>query len=152
MAVSILFTGTASIAAGVLAIANNRSLAAIVVRSWVRRLSRHEIRTVNGVSVYFEMAGTGHFRTSFRKIETTRCISSGRMVKNSNPFDQCSQDYGRFRPDYPAALFDHIRSFWPLSGKRVVIDVGAGTGKASAPLVEYGAAVTCVEPSLAMIA
>src|SRR5262245_30224201 len=98
------------------------------------------------------MAGTGHFRTSFRKIETTRCISSGRMLKGSNPFDQCSQDYSRFRPDYPAALFDHIRSLWPASGKAVVIDVGAGTGKASAPLVERGAAVTSVEPSLAMIA
>jgi SAM-dependent methyltransferase len=74
------------------------------------------------------------------------------MAKSSNPFDQCSQDYSRFRPDYPVALFDHIRSLWPLSGKPVVIDVGAGTGKASAPLVECGAVVTSIEPSLAMIA
>src|SRR5262245_39617814 len=145
-------TGTASIANGVAAIANSRSLAAFVVRSCVRRLSRQEISTVNGVSAYFAMAGTGHFRTSFRKIETTRCISSGRMSKNSNPFDQCSEKYSRFRPEYPAALFDHIRSLWPPSGKPVVVDVGAGTGKASAPLVEGGAAVTSVEPSLAMAA
>src|SRR5262245_35644284 len=120
MAFSMVSTGTASIVDGVLAIAKSRSLAAIVVRSWVRRLSRHEIRTVNGVSVYFAIAGTGHLRTSFRKIETTRCISSERMSKSSNPFDQCSQDYSRFRPDYPAVLFDHIRSLWPTSGKPVV--------------------------------
>jgi SAM-dependent methyltransferase len=74
------------------------------------------------------------------------------MSKSSNPFDQCSQDYSRFRPDYPAALFDHIRSLWPLSGKPVVIDVGAGTGKASAPLVESDAWVISIEPSQAMIA
>jgi SAM-dependent methyltransferase len=74
------------------------------------------------------------------------------MSKSSNPFDHCSLNYGRFRPDYPAALFDHIRSLWPPAPKPVVIDVGAGTGKASAPLVEYGAAVTSIEPSLAMIA
>src|SRR5262245_41254651 len=98
------------------------------------------------------MAGTGHFRTSFRKIETTRCISSGRMLKGSNPFDQCSQDYSRFRPDYPRALFDHIRSLWPPSEQAVIIDVGAGTGKASAPLVDRNASVISVEPSLAMIA
>src|SRR5262245_40575281 len=152
MAFWIVLIGTANIADGVLAIAKSRSLAAIVVRSWVLRLSRQEIRTVNGVSVYFAIAGTGHFRTSFRKIETTRCISSGRMLKASNPFDQCSQDYSRFRPDYPAALLDHIGSLWPPSGKPVVIDVGAGTGKASAPLVDRDASVISIEPSLAMIA
>jgi SAM-dependent methyltransferase len=74
------------------------------------------------------------------------------MSKRSNPFDQCSQDYSRFRPDYPAALFDHIGSLWLPAGKPLVIDVGAGTGKASAPLVDRDAWVISIEPSLAMIA
>ena len=73
-------------------------------------------------------------------------------MKGSNPFDQCSQEYSRFRPDYPAALLDDIRSLWPLSGHPLVIDVGAGTGKASAPLIDCNASVISVEPSLAMIA
>ena len=74
------------------------------------------------------------------------------MLKGSNPFDHCSQEYSRFRPEYPAALFDHIRSLWPPPGQPLVIDVGAGTGKASAPLVDRDVSTISVEPSLAMIA
>ena len=73
-------------------------------------------------------------------------------MKGSNPFDYCSQEYSRFRPEYPAALFDHIRSLWPPPRQPLVIDVGAGTGKASAPLVDRDVSTISVEPSLAMIA
>ena len=47
---SITVAGVASIFSAVDAIANSRALAASVVLSCVRRLRRHEIRTVKGVS------------------------------------------------------------------------------------------------------
>src|SRR5256885_825445 len=79
-------------------------------------------------------------------METTRCISSGRMSK-PNPFDTCSEQYSKCRPDYPPELIDIIYTL--CSG--LLIDVGASTGKASTPFVARGIPVISVEPSLPMI-
>ncbi len=65
-----------------------------------------------------------------------------------NPFDGCSENYCRFRPDYPVDLIDFVCT---LSNHSLLIDAGAGTGKASAPFVDRGVRVLSVEPSLAMI-
>lgn len=55
--------------------------------------------------------------------------------------------YDRARPGYPEELFDDIASLLP--GPRVV-EVGAGTGKATQSLVSRGLTLTCVEPDPAM--
>lgn len=65
----------------------------------------------------------------------------------TNPFDACSDQYERFRPDYPEELIKMIDGL----GAGLIVDVGAGTGKASAPFVFRGRTVVSVEPSLAMI-
>jgi SAM-dependent methyltransferase len=82
-------------------------------------------------------------------METTRCISSERMTISNNPFDECSEQYGKFRPDYSSELIAYIRSL--SDSNSILVDVGSGTGKASAPLLASGLAVVSVEPSLSMI-
>src|SRR5688572_803751 len=76
MVPSMVFSGRASIEAGVRVIAKRRSLAASVVLSCVRRLRMHEIKTVNGVSTYFASAGTGQRRISRLSMRTTVWMSS----------------------------------------------------------------------------
>ena len=68
----------------------------------------------------------------------------------TNPFDECSGEYARYRPGYPAEFFDYLTSACRLDERAPVLDVGAGTGKASAPLADRGIPVISVEPSLAM--
>ncbi len=60
--------------------------------------------------------------------------------------------YDRFRPRYPAAVFDDIVESGRLRPGDRAIEVGAGTGIATGPLVERGLAVTAVEPAGAMAA
>jgi SAM-dependent methyltransferase len=106
---------------------------------------------VNGVDAYKAIAGAGHRLISFLKMETTRCISSLRMP-DANPFDRCSEQYSRFRPDYPDGLVEYILSLCDSTADTLLLDVGAGTGKASAPFAARGTYVVSVEPSLSMIA
>ncbi|PRY18396.1 class I SAM-dependent methyltransferase [Kineococcus rhizosphaerae] len=63
-------------------------------------------------------------------------------------FDAHAAAYDRGRPPYPPALWERLR---PLvrRGTRVV-DLGAGTGLATGPLLAAGAAVTAVEPGPAL--
>src|SRR5215470_14539311 len=79
-------------------------------------------------------------------MEIIRCMSSDRM-QQTNPFDSCSEQYSKFRPEYPPELVDFIYRLCDGT----LIDVGAGTGKASAPFVSHGLPVISVEPSLPMI-
>jgi 16S rRNA A1518/A1519 N6-dimethyltransferase RsmA/KsgA/DIM1 with predicted DNA glycosylase/AP lyase activity len=53
-------------------------------------------------------------------------------------------NYDKFRWDYPAELFaDAIRYAGQGNGKRV-IEIGAGTGKATTPFLDAGYAITAV--------
>lgn len=74
------------------------------------------------------------------------CMSSECMTK-TNPFDSCSEQYSKFRPDYPRELIEFIDGL--CNG--FLVDVGAGTGKASAAFLFRGVPVIAVEPSLPMI-
>jgi SAM-dependent methyltransferase len=69
-------------------------------------------------------------------------------IGNVNPFDLCSEQYSRYRPDYPDDLIETIHQLC----RGLLIDVGAGTGKGSAPFAGRGVSVLSLEPSLAMIA
>src|SRR5215831_14669674 len=72
-------TGVANIFSGVFAIANNLSLAALVVLSCVRRLRMQEIKTVNGVSTYDQLPavaiGESRFLRSGQFDGCVRCAS-----------------------------------------------------------------------------
>ncbi|MET9834677.1 methyltransferase domain-containing protein [Streptomyces sp. NPDC006385] len=68
-------------------------------------------------------------------------------------FNAAAAQYAANRPSYPPALFDAIEDLAgrPLTGARV-IDVGAGTGIATALLHGRGAHVLAVEPGDGMAA
>ena len=55
--------------------------------------------------------------------------------------------YDRYRPRYPEQLFDRLIDRAGLSPGAAVLEVGAGTGIATEPLVERGLRVTAVEPA-----
>jgi len=70
-----------------------------------------------------------------------------------NPLDRFSdrvENYVRFRPSYPDALFDFFTSEYPLARDAVVADMGAGTGIFSRKLLEHGFQVKAVEPNVQM--
>ncbi|MFA3877715.1 class I SAM-dependent methyltransferase [Streptomyces sp. MMCC 100] len=69
----------------------------------------------------------------------------------AHSFNAAAAQYAANRPSYPPALFDALEELTgrPLKGSRVV-DVGAGTGLATARLRERGADVIAVEPGAGM--
>jgi SAM-dependent methyltransferase len=62
------------------------------------------------------------------------------------------EDYVRWRPGYPPAVLDALRSDPGLRREHVVADVGSGTGLLSRMFVENGNVVYGVEPNRAMAA
>jgi SAM-dependent methyltransferase len=64
-------------------------------------------------------------------------------------FGEVAEDYARERPSYPDALVDDVVG---LAGGRDALEVGAGTGKATAAFVARGLRVTALEPSPEMAA
>ncbi len=56
-------------------------------------------------------------------------------------------DYDRYRPRYPDTVFDTLERETGVGPGDVVVEIGAGTGIATVPLVERGLRVTAVEPA-----
>jgi SAM-dependent methyltransferase len=68
-------------------------------------------------------------------------------------FDTAALAYDLYRPRYPDAVFDAILSETSTTQEAIAaIEVGAGSGIATLPLVERGVQVTAIEPSPAMAA
>ena len=69
------------------------------------------------------------------------------------PFDPTSRfsdrvsAYRRFRPGYPAALFDHLQRQCGLDERTVIADIGSGTGILTRCWLERGYRVFAVEPN-----
>ena len=61
-------------------------------------------------------------------------------------FDSAVQDYDRWRPDYPAVLFEDIFAVCPLNEHSRALEIGIGTGQATRPILETGCTLTAVEP------
>jgi SAM-dependent methyltransferase len=64
-------------------------------------------------------------------------------------FGAAAADYDRYRPRYPDQLVDDVVAMLP--GRRV-LEVGAGSGIATAAFAARGMAMTCVEPDAEMAA
>lgn len=67
-------------------------------------------------------------------------------------FDAWADDYERYRPGYPAALFDLIADRLSLTAHPEVVDLGAGTGKVARAAAARGWRVTAVDPGEPMLA
>jgi SAM-dependent methyltransferase len=63
-------------------------------------------------------------------------------------FGEVARSYDDVRAGYPAEIGERIFAY--TEDQVPVVEIGAGTGKATAMLVAAGAAVTCVEPDPAM--
>lgn len=64
-------------------------------------------------------------------------------------FGRDATTYDEARPEYPAIAIEHVRG---LVEARVGVEVGAGTGKATAAIAREGLSLTCLEPSPQMAA
>jgi SAM-dependent methyltransferase len=71
---------------------------------------------------------------------------SGRALS----FGAVAAAYERFRPGYPAELFDLVTAY---AGQpvRTALEIGAGTGKATRLFARRGVTVTATEPDVAML-
>jgi SAM-dependent methyltransferase len=67
-------------------------------------------------------------------------------------FDAWPHEYERYRPGYPAALFDLIAERLALPADADVVDLGAGTGKVARAVAARGWRVTAVDPGAPMLA
>lgn len=65
-------------------------------------------------------------------------------------FERNARIYARARPPYPSALWGYVSRFLRAGG--TAIDLGAGTGQATGPLLEAGMRVTAVEPGARLAA
>ncbi|MGA7173902.1 MAG: class I SAM-dependent methyltransferase [Candidatus Dormiibacterota bacterium] len=61
-------------------------------------------------------------------------------------FSRGAAAYERGRPDYPAAAVGWLTARLGLGPGKLVVDLGAGTGKLTRQLVPYGARVIALEP------
>ncbi|MFD8279034.1 class I SAM-dependent methyltransferase [Streptomyces solisilvae] len=68
-----------------------------------------------------------------------------RRVQLSRTFDEDAELYDRARPGYPPELFDDLAEVAGTGPGCRVLEVGAGTGKATLPLAERGCRITAVE-------
>ena len=69
-------------------------------------------------------------------------LNEGRRLFGLNP-----QGYEDTRPEYPVWIFDHLRERGALVDGTLTLEIGAGTGKATRRLLEYGAnPLTIIEP------
>ncbi len=68
-------------------------------------------------------------------------------MDSTKKFDGRAKDYTAARPSYAAALIDCLYSSFDFSADSVIADIGSGTGKFAAHLLEKGSTVCCVEPN-----
>jgi len=79
--------------------------------------------------------------------------SRGRHLAGRDPaltFGEIASAYDRHRPGYPHALYDDLLTL--TSPVDRVLEVGAGTGKATVTLAQRGIPVVALEPDAAMAA
>lgn len=67
-------------------------------------------------------------------------------------FDGMADLYDRARPPYPDGLWARLRDLGLLGAGTRVLELGAGSGLATVPMLAAGAAVTAVEPGPALAA
>lgn len=67
-------------------------------------------------------------------------------------FGHAAEEFQRYRPDYPPALYEHILAQIPESRRERAMDLGAGTGMVAGHLISYFGEVIAVEPDAGMAA
>jgi ubiquinone/menaquinone biosynthesis C-methylase UbiE len=89
-------------------------------------------------------------RTEFRFSNFEFQLSLMTFTDSKQRFSNRVADYVRYRPGYPSAVRDVLRSECGLKSGHVVADIGSGTGFLSELFLENGNRVFGVEPNEAM--
>jgi SAM-dependent methyltransferase len=69
-----------------------------------------------------------------------------KLHRATRGFETAGERYERGRPDYPPEAIDWLVAHLGVTTGARVLDIGAGTGKLTRPLLERGLEVTAVEP------
>jgi SAM-dependent methyltransferase len=72
-----------------------------------------------------------------------------RAPELSRVFDRIPEDY-EARPGYPDHVFDVLVERCGLRPGAKVLEIGAGSGQATLPLLDHGARVTAIEPGVSL--
>ncbi len=68
------------------------------------------------------------------------------MTSLKQSFNFVAESYERFRPTYPAELFNNIISYSNLDVDNTLLEIGSGTGKATEGFLINGYSnITCIE-------
>ncbi|MGI9157192.1 MAG: class I SAM-dependent methyltransferase [Marmoricola sp.] len=73
-----------------------------------------------------------------------------KMLRRANAFGSGSESYERYRPTYPDELVYDVLTYAGQRAAQGVLDIGAGTGKATMLLARSGLPVTALEPASEM--
>lgn len=65
-------------------------------------------------------------------------------------FERTAENYDRYRPTYPDALFAAIFRYAGLGPHDRILEIGCGTGRATLPLARSGIPLVGIEPAPAM--
>ncbi len=66
--------------------------------------------------------------------------------EESRRFDGVAEFYAAYRPDYPDVLIECIISLTGIQKSGKILEIGSGTGKATAPFAQRGYSILCIEP------
>ena len=72
--------------------------------------------------------------------------------KESEMFNQMAEYYDIYRPSYPHEIINAIIDKASLVSGAKLIEIGAGSGKATALFADYDFEILCVEPGLELVA
>jgi SAM-dependent methyltransferase len=72
------------------------------------------------------------------------------MTRRAGSFGSVAESYERYRPTYPDSLIDDVLSHAGEGARQGVLDIGAGTGKATMLIARAGFPVTALEPASEM--
>ena len=61
-------------------------------------------------------------------------------------FDEMAAEYARSRPPYPDVVFETLEQAGVIGPGRRVLEIGAGAGLATVPIIERGSEVVALEP------
>ena len=73
------------------------------------------------------------------------------MMEASESFSRVSDDYQKYRPGYPEALYDRIISLSPPRSDSCLLDVGCGTGNVAKAFTNSYPLICGVDPSFEML-
>jgi SAM-dependent methyltransferase len=66
-------------------------------------------------------------------------------------FEDTAEAYDRFRPGYPADLFDKVRAYTDLAPNDAILEIGAGNGNGTIHIATWGNPIVALEPAPAMV-